>query len=149
MAIPTITLNEVLNEEFFDSHYSIDEINTITAGVLKYYDDKMVYKVHLYLTHDGYDCDGPKSNLYNLYIWTKEWGGDDRNDVEHCVDVWRYEDWYDRHRNDMCFWFNQQILITENSWNNSYNDQFVNNQEPDIPFDPDTDYVRSALNDWC
>lgn len=148
MTTPTITLKEHITEHFFNYEYTQEHIEKLTKTIIEYYDDKMVYKIHLQLEHDGYNNDGPESNLYDLYVWTKKLIGDDLDKYQYIIDVWHFEDWHNPSRSDERFWLEQEIELVERNWNNSYNNTDIHLSEPDIDFDANTDYIRSALTGW-
>jgi hypothetical protein len=57
--------------------------------VNKYFDDKQIIFVIEVLTHDGYDEYGPQSNLWTLFIITKE-------NNNYIFNSYYFEDWYEK-----------------------------------------------------
>lgn len=92
--------------------------------------------VRCFMNHDGYDKYGPKSNLYDLYVFYKDDGqklnqhGND--DMEHCeshhdkivniyVDVWHAEQWFIKNER-VIFYRQRTYRITQDTF-----DWFIEN----------------------
>ncbi len=57
-------------------------------NVLKNYRNLEILDVKESLSHDGYDMEGPKSNIWDLYITFKN------NKNNKITDNWHYEQWF-------------------------------------------------------
>lgn len=64
---------------------SCESVKKYMIDVLEQHDEDKEIFYYLKVGHDGYDEDGPKSNLYDLYVW-------DRNDK--CVYNYHLEIWF-------------------------------------------------------
>lgn len=53
----------------------------------RYHTSEAVY--HLEIDHDGYDSDGPESDIYDLYVLDKSY-----------VYIYHYEDWFRNNEDD-------------------------------------------------
>jgi hypothetical protein len=80
-----LTIEKVLeNLDFTNSKYKSCEINDICEIM----QNKNIVLYDYYLTHDGYDEYGPKSDLYDIFIVTYE-------DNQYIFYEFHFENWYD------------------------------------------------------
>ena len=61
-------------------------VNLMGDMEIKYSDKKLIYTLEE-LSHDGYDMDGPESNLFDLYIIYHK-------NNKYYMDAWHREDWF-------------------------------------------------------
>ena len=67
-----------------------NDISEYAREVLEYYtinNNRTLIEYIEHLNHDGYDCDGPESNLWDLNIIYEI------NNEKYC-DNWHWEEWY-------------------------------------------------------
>lgn len=81
--------------------------------IKKYFNDKDIIYTKEILEHDGYDKNGPESDLWTLYIIIK-----DNND--YILYVYYYEDWYENKdyinfdiNNDSLYNFESMNILNE------------------------------------
>lgn len=82
-------------------------------NVTKNYTNEKILDVYVLLYHDGYNNDGPKSDLYDLNIIYL------KNNM-YFLDVWHREYWYNGEDNDVFLLLNTFII------NCKTNDEFLN-----------------------
>jgi hypothetical protein len=59
--------------------------------VNEYYTDEYEIKGNqTFVSHDGHDRYGPKSNLYDYLVWYKK-------DNKYFIDIWHTEQWYTKY----------------------------------------------------
>tara|TARA_B100001093_G_C26231499_1_gene760393 strand:- start:197 stop:502 length:306 start_codon:yes stop_codon:yes gene_type:complete len=80
---PDIDLIKKLSQFYRFSEYDKHELNIIKANYL----NENIVNIELDLDHDGYDRDGPQSNLWDLKIYYIK-------DNINYLDVWHREDWF-------------------------------------------------------
>jgi hypothetical protein len=62
--------------------------NNYFTNVFKHYKGLIIFRFEIKVSHDGYDCDGPQSNLYDLTVTYL----DKNNNIKK--DSWHREYWF-------------------------------------------------------
>ena len=88
MNLDTDLINK-LSQFYKFSEYDKHELNTIKANYL----NENIVKIELDLDHDGYNCYGPESNLWDLKIYYLK-------ENNNYLDIWHREDWFNEDNND-------------------------------------------------